>query len=366
MAEIDARARRALANAVQRRNLARFATAWREARDAQLPPERFLPLRDELRAARRRVVDRLPEYVERFRRAAEAAGVRVYLAATAEDANRYVTRLARERGVRLAVKSKSMATEETGLNAALAAAGVEAVETDLGEWIIQLAGERPSHMVMPAIHKDRRQTGRLLSAAAGRDLDPEDVSAQVATARRLLRERFLAAGMGVTGANALIAETGTVMLVTNEGNGRLVTTAPPVHVVVAGLDKIVPSFEDAVTLLRLLPRSATGQPFTSYVTFVTGPAAPDRELHVVLLDNGRSDLRAHPDFRDALLCIRCGACADVCPPYQMVGGHVFGGPVYTGAIGLVVSPFHHGLDSVAEAQSLCAACNACETVCPAG
>ncbi len=224
-------------------------------------------------------------------------------------------------------------------------------------------GSRSSHMVMPIIHKTRQQVGTLLTEATGREISRENVAEQVAVIRVEHRKSFLNAGMGISGANALIAESGTVMMLTNEGNGRLVTSLPPVHVVMAGYDKLIGTFAEAMTQLRLLARSATGQHITSYTTFITGPATSDKEMHIVLVDNGRSKMRADPRFKDALRCIRCAACANICPPYQQVGGHAFG-YIYSGAIGLVVTPFHHGIEAGAGPQSLCVSCNACETVCP--
>src|SRR3954451_18613076 len=256
-----------------------------------------------------------------------------------------------------------MVGEETEINHYLGARGLEVVETDLGEWIVQLAGERPSHMVMPAIHKSRQQVGDLFSRVLARPISRESIPEQVGVARTELRRKFLAADLGISGANALIAESRTVMLVTNEGNGRLVTTLPPIHVVLVGYEKLVPTYADAMRQLRLLARSATAQHITSYTTFITGPDRPDKELHIVFVDNGRFRMREDPTFRAALRCIRCAACANVCPPYQVVGGHVFG-YIYSGAIGLVNTPFHHGLAQAAGPQSLCVSCNACATVCP--
>src|SRR5258706_8642571 len=256
-----------------------------------------------------------------------------------------------------------MVSEETELNHYLEARGITPVETDLGEWVAQLAHERPSHMVMPIIHKTRQQVGSVLSEAVGRGVSRDDVAEQVAVIRVEHRKSFLNAGMGISGANALIAESGTVMMITNEGNGRLVTSLPPVHVVMAGYDKLIGTFAEAMTQLRLLARSATAQDITSYTTFLTGPATPGKEMHIVLVDNGRSEMRNDPRFKDALRCIRCAACANICPPYQQVGRHAFG-YIYSGAIGLVVTPFHHGLEAYAGPQILCVSCNACETVCP--
>jgi len=261
------------------------------------------------------------------------------------------------------VKTKSMVSEEIYLNHVLEDSGVHAVETDLGEWIVQLRHETPSHMVMPAIHLSRRQVGDTFTEAVGRPVSREDIVEQVGLARIELRKDFLAARVGMTGANALIAESGSAMIITNEGNEAMVTTLPDIQVVLVGYEKLLATFDDAMTQLRLLPCSATGQQITTYATFITGPDRPGRELHYVFVDNGRSAMRDDPDFVDALRCIRCAACASVCPPYQVVGGHVFG-HIYTGAIGLVNTPFHHGLENDAGPQSLCVSCNACQTVCP--
>jgi iron-sulfur cluster protein len=256
-----------------------------------------------------------------------------------------------------------MVSEETGLNHVLEDAGIKPVETDLGEWIAQLSHERPSHMVLPVIHKSRQQVGALLSKVTGRTIDPENVTEQVGVIRVELRQDFLAAGMGISGANALVAEGGAVMFIENEGNARLVTTLPKVHVVLAGIEKLVPDYAAAMLQLRLLARSATAQPITSYSTFLSGPPEEGKEMHLILLDNGRRKMRELPQFKEALRCIRCAACANACPPYQVVGGHVFG-YIYSGAIGLVNTPFHHGIEAAAEPQSLCVQCNACATVCP--
>lgn len=387
----EQRYRRALDNPQLRRNLLNFQRSWRVSREgafstyaenpvrsvsepvehahSHLPlahgtPE-FEAMRDRMAAIKDEVIERLPEYVEQFQRASEARGVTVYRAVDAEDANRYVLELCQRHNIRHVVKSKTMVSEEIELNGVLEAHGIEPVETDLGEWIQQLSHERPSHMVMPAIHKSREEVGDLFTLATGREVSRTDISEQVAVARRELRRDFLEAGLGVSGANALIAESGTVMFIENEGNARLVTTLPRVHVVLAGIEKLVPDYAAAMLQLRLLARSATGQGITSYTTFLSGPPEPDKEMHVVLLDNGRMRMRETPLVRDALRCIRCAACADVCPPYAVVGGHVFG-HIYSGAIGLVNTPFHHGIEAGAGPQSLCVSCNACSTVCPVG
>src|SRR5215469_8930679 len=367
----ERRLEHALADEQMHSALGRFAPSWRASRQAVFgyeedeygPDYSFTHMRTRLREAKDYAIEHQPELLAQFSAMAEAAGTVVYQAATAEEANRYIYELCQRRGIDLVVKSKTMVSEETELNHYLEARGIQAVETDLGEWVAQLAHERPSHMVMPIIHKTRQQVGTLLTDATGREISRENVAEQVAVIRVEHRKAFLNAGMGISGANALIAESGTVMMLTNEGNGRLVTSLPPVHVVMAGYDKLIGTFAEAMTQLRLLARSATAQHITSYTTFITGPATPGKEVHIVLVDNGRSVMRADPRFKEALRCIRCAACANICPSYQQVGGHAFG-YIYSGAIGLVVTPFHHGLDAGAGPQSLCVSCNACETVCP--
>ncbi|MSQ42258.1 MAG: 4Fe-4S dicluster domain-containing protein [Dehalococcoidia bacterium] len=362
------RYRGALADANVRGGLLGFQRSWQGTRDAQMlaleaiAGRGFGALRDEFAAIKDRVLAEPARYVAQFRAHAEAAGAVVVEVGSAAEANGYIADLCRRRGITLAVKGKSMVSEEIGLNAALAAAGVEAVETDLGEWLLQLAGDRPSHLVMPAIHWRRGQVAALLSRTLGEPFDADDIPAMARSVRAALRERFLHAGLGLTGANALIAETGSVMLVTNEGNGRLTSSLPPLHVVTVGAEKIVPSLADAIRQVRLLARSATGQPISTYTTFISGPTA-GHELHIVLIDNGRSALAADPALAPALRCIRCGACANVCPAYQVVGGHAFG-HIYTGPIGLVTTAAHHGLAAAAGPQSLCLSCGACATVCP--
>ncbi len=298
-----------------------------------------------------------------------ANGGHVCWAPTAEDANRYVADVARRIGARTAVKSKSMVTEESGLNEALAAAGCETVETDLGEWIIQLAGEHPSHIIAPAVHKNRHQVADTFEHRAGmteRVTEPTDL---VRFARGRLRERFLAADLGITGANFGVAETGSVVLVTNEGNARMVTSLPRVHVAVMGAERVTRTWDEADLLLGLLAKSASGQALSSYTTIVSGPRGdgeidgPD-EFHLVILDNGRSDI-AGTEFAEMLNCIRCGACLNVCPVYRQTGGHAYGW-VYSGPMGAVLTPLlaaepgveghdHHAAE-LANASSLCGAC----------
>ena len=354
----------ALDNKRLARNVTRYQTNWRVSRNAAMQDVSFEELKATLRAAKQRVLDDLDGYIEQFTTAATRNGATVHLATDAKEANDIVRRIAQARNIDLIVKSKSMVTEEIELNHYLEKFDIDAVETDLGEWIVQQAGERPSHIVGPALHMGREDVGDLLNDKLHISASREDIPNQVHTIRDLIRPKFFEAGMGMTGANALIAETGTVMMATNEGNGRLASSAPGCHVVMAGIEKLIPTFDDAVTQMRLLGRSGTGQRMTVYTTFISGPT-PGHEMHIILLDNGRRAMRARPEFEEALYCIRCGACANVCPPYSEVGGHVFG-HIYTGAIGLVVTPFFNTLDDIAKPQSLCLSCNACETVCPVG
>ncbi|HEX9268858.1 MAG TPA: LUD domain-containing protein [Candidatus Limnocylindria bacterium] len=372
---------RRLDRALRSRNLAtaldRALPSFREKRAARIEEIDWPEQRADLTERKRDAIARLPELVARFTVEATAVGAVVHRAKDAEEARRIVTEICRRHGAKLVVKSKSMATEEILLNEHLLAEGITPVETDLGEWIIQLAGEKPSHLIAPAIHKTREEVATLFSRVLGRPV-PADPATLVAVARTELREKFIAADVGITGGNALIADTGTLVLVTNEGNADLATTLPPVHIAVVGIEKIVPSLDDATALLKLLARSATGQKLSTYTQLITGPSRSadielrlqigvhgPKELHFVLLDNGREAMRADEAFSEALRCIRCGACSNVCPSYQVVGGHVFG-HIYTGPIGLVVSPWHHGIESVAFEQGMCLGCNACDTVCPVG
>ncbi|GHO82765.1 L-lactate dehydrogenase (quinone) large subunit LdhH [Dictyobacter formicarum] len=353
------------------RALERFAPSWRASRQDVFAIEEsdygedysFTKLRQTLREAKDHAIEHQPELIAQFIKNAEAAGAIVYRASTAAEANAYIYNVCLRHKADIVVKSKTMVSEEIELNHYLEEKGIKPIETDLGEWVAQLNHERPSHMVLPIIHKTRQQVGTILSTATGREISREDVAEQVAVIRSEHRKSFLTAKIGISGANALIAESGTVMMMTNEGNGRLVTSLPPVHIVLAGYDKLISSYAEAMTQLRLLARSATGQHITSYNTFITGPATPEKEMHIVLVDNGRSQMREDPRFKEALRCIRCAACANICPPYQQVGGHSFG-HIYSGAIGLVVTPFHHGIEAGSGPQSLCVSCNACETVCP--
>ncbi len=298
----------------------RFLTLRREAFEAFPQGE---ALRERARQIKEATLQRLDGYLEQLADNVENLGGHVHWAATGDEAREIILKLARDRAVRLVVKSKSMATEEIELNEALEHAGITPVETDLGEYIIQLAREKPSHIIAPAIHKTKEQVAELFSRELKRQLaaDPEVLTK---VARDELREKFLRADMGITGANFAIADTGTIVLITNEGNGRLVTTLPKIHVALMGMEKVIPSMTDLMVFLSILPRSATGQKISSYVTLVTGSRKPGEidgpdEFHLILLDNGRSRQIAS-SLREALYCLRCGACLNVCPVYRQIGG----------------------------------------------
>jgi iron-sulfur cluster protein len=344
-----------------------FQKAWRTDRGSRIEEldshGGFASLRHDVATAKQAVRSEWSRYIETFTSNAQTAGATVVVVATAKEANNYVIDVCRRAGATLAVKGKSMATEEIGLNSALEEAGIVPLETDLGEWLVQLAGDHPSHLVMPAIHMRRHEVADLLESTLGRPFDADDIPSMVHAARTELREDFGRARVGVTGANALVADTGTVVIVCNEGNNRMSVALPKTHIVVAGIEKLVGSFSDAMNIVRLLPRSATGQVITTYTNFITGPR-PGQDQHIVLIDNGRTEMAGRAEFADALSCIRCGACANVCPAFQVAGGHTFG-HIYTGPIGLVITPFHHGIEAAAAPQELCLACGACTTVCPA-
>lgn len=364
----DANARAALDDRVLRGALARAQDLFAEKRAAVLADEpEWEDLRERARAIKAEVLARLDHYLEEFERNARAAGAQVHWARDGREAARIVLQLARELGPAPGiVKAKSMTSEEIHLNEALEAEGLEPVETDLGEWIVQLAGETPSHITAPAIHKTKGQVAELFCAKLG--IEPTDDERELtAAARRVLRRRFAAAELGISGVNFAVAETGSILVLENEGNIRLSTSLPRVHVALMGIEKLLPRFADLALFLRLLPRSATGQRISSYQSILTGPVRAGgegpAELHVVLLDNGRSALLADDLQRSSLACIRCGACLNVCPVYGAIGGHAYGS-VYPGPIGAVITPELGGLGKSAQLPYASSLCGACRDVCP--
>lgn len=356
----------ALANPNLAGALGRFSEAYVVARAKAYEGIDFEEVRGRIAAIKGAAAERLDELAVEFKKAAEARGAKVFITNDPEAVKKYVLDLAEKRGAKLVVKSKSMATEELHLNKALEAKGIETRETDLGEWIIQLAGQRPSHMVMPAIHLTRQEVAEIFSKEVKERLE-SDIPRLVAVARRELRERFLAADLGISGANIAVAETGTLVIVTNEGNGRLVTTLPKTHVAVVGFEKLVPKFADIVPILTALPRSATNQLLTSYVSMITGPAqntdGSPKDLHIILMDHRRTEMARDPVFKEALQCIRCASCLNVCPVFRLVGGHVFG-DVYTGGIGAILTAWFDEMKKSEDIQGLCIQCGSCVKVCP--
>ena len=325
---------------------------------------------DKARAIKEHVLENLDLYLEEFEASVIKSGGTVHWASTGEDACAAILKICRHANARLVTKGKSMISEEIALNDALEAAGIKVAETDLGEYLIQLRGEPPSHIIAPAIHLTRdliEQDFRRTHSNLDPDRSLERPKQLVAEARTMLREKFLNADVGITGANLLVAQTGSAVIVTNEGNGDLTATLPRVHIVIASIEKIVPSLDDADTVLRVLARSATGQEITTYTTFFTGPKrdgdpdGPD-EFHVVLLDNGRAKMLGGK-FADMLRCIRCGACLNHCPVYGAVGGHAYGW-VYPGPMGAVLTPSLIGINEAGHLPNASSFCGRCEEVCP--
>lgn len=367
----DANSRKALADAPLQQALGKLSsnfTVKRSLAAGRLPE--FEALRDQSRDIKDHVLAHLDIYLERFEAKVVAQGGIVHWCRDADEVRTTVLAICRAAGARTATKSKSMITEEIALNDHLEANGIEPIETDLGEYIIQLRHEHPSHLIAPAIHLNKNQVEATFRAAhtdlpPGRNL--EEPRSLLEEARAKLRRRFLEADVGITGANMLIAETGSIVTVTNEGNADLTMTLPRVHIAIASIEKIVPTLEDATTLLRVLARSATGQENSVYTTFATGPRRPDdadgpRAFHVVLLDAGRSALIGG-SFQDMLRCIRCGACLNHCPVYGAIGGHAYGW-VYSGPIGSVLTPGLIGIAEAAKLPNASTLCGRCEEVCP--
>jgi len=356
-----------LADARLQDALSRLQTRFVEGRSAVISEIHDLQeTRTTAAAIRDRVLNDLEHWLLQFEQQATARGAIVHWAETGEEANRIVTEIATRHSVRTATKSKSMVSEECGLNEALELSGVKVMETDLGEYILQLAHEAPSHIVAPVVHKNKEDISDLFAEKhhLSRKTGIADLCRE---AREVLRPGFLNADMGISGGNFLVAETGSVLIVTNEGNGRLVTTLPRVHVAITGIEKVVPTLEDVTTLLRLLPRSATGQSITNYVSVLTGIKNKEdhdgpEHFHIILLDNGRSSLIGS-EMQEMLRCIRCGACMNHCPVYQNIGGHAYGW-VYPGPMGSILTPLLSGLEKSPDLPNASTFCGACAAVCP--
>ncbi len=359
--------RHALRDEALQRALSLAQSGFQQKRsDAAARLPEFEALRDAAKAIKDHTLTHLDLYLELFEQRVLEQGGKVHWARDAAEARAIVLRLCRAAGAQSVTKSKSMITEEIGLNEALEAHGVRPIETDLGEHIVQLAGQRPSHVLAPAIHLSKDRIADLFAEHHGR-ARVDEAEALLGEARAFLRQRYFEADIGITGANFLVAETGSVVLVTNEGNAELTQGLPRTHVVMASIEKMVPTLEDACTLLRVLARSATGQEFSSYTTFLTGPKRPDdldgpSEFHIVLLDNGRSQM-VGSEFQDMLRCIRCGACMNHCPVYLAAGGHAYGW-VYPGPMGAVLTPSFIGIEEAHHLPNASTFCGRCEEVCP--
>jgi len=362
------RAAMKLADARLQKNLGAFADRVISARAAAIAElDDFEGTRNAAVERRNRPLANLDVWLERFERTATSRGATVLYAQTHKEAARLVVDIARRHGVKKVTKSKSMVSEEVELNQALGAAGIESVETDLGEYILQINdNEPPSHIIAPVIHKDREEVSDLFARTHGKPRKTE-IRQLTREAREVLRGHFLAADMGVTGANFLIAETGSVALVTNEGNEGMCTVLPRVHVVLAGIEKVLPTLEDAATIMRLLARSATGQPISNYFSLLTGTRAAGEidgpeHLYFVLMDAGRTGLLGG-EFQEMLRCIRCGACMNHCPVYQKIGGHAYGW-VYPGPMGSVLTPSYVGIENALDLPQAATLCGQCSVVCP--
>jgi L-lactate dehydrogenase complex protein LldF len=319
-------------------------------------------------AIRRYSLSRLPDLLEQLEQKLTANGIAVHWAETPDEANRIMLDIARRHDAHLVIKGKSMVSEEVGFNHAMHAAGIEALESDMGEFIVQLAGEAPSHIIMPAIHKTRQQIGQLFQEKLPGVAYTENVDELIQLGRKVLRGKFAAADIGISGVNFAVAETGTLCLVENEGNGRMCTTVPRVHIAIAGIEKVVEKLEHVPPLYTLLTRSATGQAVTTYLNFISGPRKPHEkdgpdEVHLILLDNGRTRAYADEQLRSTLQCIRCGACMNHCPIYARIGGHAYG-TTYPGPIGAIISPHLLGLEATHNLVTASSLCGACSEVCP--
>lgn len=333
---------------------------------AEVFGDRYDEMRTLAGSIKQHTLDHLDYYLDRFTERAADAGTQVHFAASADEANSICLAIARHHECKLCVKSKSMVTEETRLVPALEEIGVETIESDLGEFIIQLDHDAPSHIVQPMIHKDRYAVGRAFERELGVPYT-DDPAALAMIARRHLRTKYRRADLGISGVNFLVAETGSIVLCTNEGNGRMCTSAPRIHIAFVGIEKLIPDLEHLSVLLKLLSRSALGQPLTVYTHIITGPKRrlePDgpEHVHVIFIDNGRTRL-LQQETREMLRCIRCGACLNACPVYRKIGGHAYGA-VYNGPIGALITPIFKGLANFKDLPHASSLCGACYEACP--
>ncbi len=365
--EFTPRAQAALADNKIRTNFRSAMDGLMSKRLAALSGIDTEALRDQGAAVRAYALAHLPDLLEQLEANCTANGIRVHWAETGDEACEIITSLCTERGAKSVIKGKSMVSEEMHLNDHLDQAGINALESDLGEYLIQMAHEAPSHIIMPAIHKNTADISELLHDKTGTERS-SDAAYLAGEARRQLRQRFREADVGVSGVNFAVAETGTLCLVENEGNGRMSTTVPDCHIAVMGIEKVIPRLTDLAPLLSLLTRSATGQPITTYFNMISGPRKKDEkdgpgEVHLVLVDNGRSGIYQDDELLDTLRCIRCGACMNHCPVYTRVGGHAYG-TTYPGPIGKILMPQLLGMEETPEFPSASSLCGACGEVCP--
>ena len=367
--DFKARSSNVLNDPAQRKNFRGAMDFLQAKRRSQFTDEDELQgLRDLGAAIRRYSLAHLPRLLEQLEANLTANGVQVHWAQTPAEANAIALQIAQRVQAKRIIKGKSMVSEEIDFNHAMAAAGIEAFESDMGEYIVQLAGEAPSHIIMPAIHKTKQQVGQLFADQVPGVAYTEDVDALIQIGRRVLRRKFADADIGLSGVNFAVAETGTLCLVENEGNGRMGTTVPRVHIAITGIEKVLEKLEHLPPLVSLLTRSATGQPITTYVNLISGPRKPGekdgpQEVHLILLDNGRTQAYADEQLRATLQCIRCGACMNHCPVYARIGGHAYG-TTYPGPIGAIISPHMLGLDQTYPLAFASTLCGACSEVCP--
>jgi L-lactate dehydrogenase complex protein LldF len=367
--DFKARSKEVLDNPAQRKNFRGAMDFLQAKRRSQFADHEELQGLRELGAQIRRYsLSNLPRLLEQLETNLTANGVQVHWAQNADEANAIALQIAQRVKAKRIIKGKSMVSEEVGFNHAMEAAGIEALESDMGEYIVQLAGEGPSHIIMPAIHKTKQEIAQLFADEVPGVTYTEDVDALIQIGRRVLRRKFADADIGLSGVNFCVAETGTLCLVENEGNGRMCTTVPKVHIAITGIEKVVEKLDHVPPLLSLLTRSATGQPVTTYVNMISGPRKAGEkdgpeEVHLILLDNGRTQAYADDELRATLQCIRCGACMNHCPVYARIGGHAYG-TTYPGPIGAIISPHMLGLDATYPLAFASTLCGACSEVCP--